>query len=77
VSRLKVDGAITGKWQEVFEAVVYKPTKYLYCSSSPDASFLFRVTVVDLGSACPNTQMMQTTAICPKNPFFIYGALNL
>jgi hypothetical protein len=29
VSRLKVDGAITGKWQEVFEAVVYKLTKYL------------------------------------------------
>jgi hypothetical protein len=26
---LKVDGAITGKWQEVFEAVVYKLTKYL------------------------------------------------
>jgi hypothetical protein len=29
VSRLKVDGAITGKWQEVFEAVIYKLTKYL------------------------------------------------
>ena len=29
VSRLKVDGAITGKWQEVFEAVVYKLTKYV------------------------------------------------
>ena len=29
VSRLKVDGAITGEWQEVFEAVVYKLTKYL------------------------------------------------
>jgi hypothetical protein len=29
MSRLKVDGAITGKWQEVFEAVVYKLTKYL------------------------------------------------
>ena len=29
VSRLKVDGAIIGKWQEVFEAVVYKLTKYL------------------------------------------------
>jgi hypothetical protein len=29
VSRLKVDGAVTGKWQEVFEAVVYKLTKYL------------------------------------------------
>jgi hypothetical protein len=29
VSRLKVDGAITGKWQEVFETVVYKLTKYL------------------------------------------------
>ena len=29
VSRLKIDGAITGKWQEVFEAVVYKLTKYL------------------------------------------------
>ena len=29
VSRLKVDGAIIGEWQEVFEAVVYKLTKYL------------------------------------------------
>ena len=29
VSRLKVDGAITGIWQEVFETVVYKLTKYL------------------------------------------------
>jgi hypothetical protein len=29
VSRRKVDGAITGKWQEVFEAVVYELTKYL------------------------------------------------
>jgi hypothetical protein len=29
MSRLKVDGAITGRWQEVFEAAVYKLTKYL------------------------------------------------
>jgi hypothetical protein len=29
MSRLKVDGAISGKWQEVFEAVVYKLSKYL------------------------------------------------
>jgi hypothetical protein len=29
MSRLKIDGAINGKWQEVFEAVVYKLSKYL------------------------------------------------
>jgi hypothetical protein len=29
MSRLKVDGAISGRWQEVFEAVVYKLSKYL------------------------------------------------
>jgi hypothetical protein len=29
ISRLKVDGAINGRWREVFEAVVYKLSKYL------------------------------------------------
>jgi hypothetical protein len=29
ISRLKVDGRITKKWREVFEAVVYETSKYV------------------------------------------------
>jgi hypothetical protein len=29
IRRLKLDGAINGDWSEVFEAVVYKTSKYL------------------------------------------------
>jgi hypothetical protein len=29
IRRLKLDGAINGDWSEVFEAVVYKISKYL------------------------------------------------
>jgi hypothetical protein len=29
IRRLKVEGAITGNWSEVLEAVVYKTSKYL------------------------------------------------
>jgi hypothetical protein len=29
ISRLKVDGAISDRWRETFEAVVYKTSKYV------------------------------------------------
>ena len=29
MNRLKIDGAISARWQQVFEAVVYKLSKYL------------------------------------------------
>ena len=29
ISRLKIEGAISKRWQEVFEAVVYKTSKYV------------------------------------------------
>ena len=29
ISRLKIEGAISKRWQEVFEAVAYKTSKYV------------------------------------------------